>query len=163
MKIEHNVDERDSVSPQDLAISSVKWPDGKVGELAITYTVIGEVTDSACLEYKDMKITMAEALETWKAPLEKVFKTRSGSETDDATKSMDKGLYDTKDVHICSHKIAQPTVFIPVFPGTNCEYDSTKHLKERERRLLPRYSRIWMRSTSVIPWKSLKKPLTRRR
>ena len=42
------------------------------------------------------------------------------------TKSMDKGLYDTKEVHICSHKIAQPTVFIPVFPGTNCEYDSTK-------------------------------------
>lgn len=31
-----------------------------------------------------------------------------------------------KEVHICSHKIAQPTVFIPVFPGTNCEYDSTK-------------------------------------
>ena len=27
-------------------------------------------------------------------------------------------------VHICEHKIAQPTVFIPVFPGTNCEYDS---------------------------------------
>ena len=24
------------------------------------------------------------------------------------------------------HKIAQPTVFIPVFPGTNCEYDSAK-------------------------------------
>ena len=27
---------------------------------------------------------------------------------------------------ICGHKIAQPTVFIPVFPGTNCEYDSAK-------------------------------------
>ena len=39
---------------------------------------------------------------------------------------MDKGIYDTKDIHICAHKIAQPTVFIPVFPGTNCEYDSTK-------------------------------------
>ena len=125
VKIEHNVDERDLFSP-GFGDIICEVADGKVGELAITYTVIGEVTDSACLEYKDMKITMAEALETWKAPLEKVFKTRSGSETDDATKSMDKGLYDTKDVHICSHKIAQPTVFIPVFPGTNCEYDSTK-------------------------------------
>ena len=28
--------------------------------------------------------------------------------------------------YICSHKIGQPTVFIPVFPGTNCEYDSAK-------------------------------------
>ena len=29
-------------------------------------------------------------------------------------------------VYVCEHKIAQPTVFIPVFPGTNCEYDSAK-------------------------------------
>ena len=98
----------------------------KVNELKMDCVVIGEVTDKAAFEYKDMTISMAEALETWKAPLENVFKTRSGSETDDATKSMDRGLYDTKEVHICSHKIAQPTVFIPVFPGTNCEYDSTK-------------------------------------
>ena len=98
----------------------------KVNELKMDCVVIGEVTDKAAFEYKDMVITMAEALETWKAPLENVFKTRSGSETDDATQNMDKGLYDTKEVHICSHKIAQPTVFIPVFPGTNCEYDSTK-------------------------------------
>ena len=66
------------------------------------------------------------ALETWKTPLEKVFKTRSGSETDDITKNEDRGLYNAESIHICSHKIAQPTVFIPVFPGTNCEYDSTK-------------------------------------
>ena len=35
-------------------------------------------------------------------------------------------LFNTSDIHICSHKLAQPTVFIPVFPGTNCEYDSKK-------------------------------------
>ena len=69
---------------------------------------------------------MAVALETWIAPLEKVFKTRSGSETDDITKKEDRGLYKADSIHICSHKIAQPTVFIPVFPGTNCEYDSAK-------------------------------------
>ncbi len=32
----------------------------------------------------------------------------------------------TSDIYICDHKIAQPTVFIPVMPGTNCEYDSAK-------------------------------------
>src|SRR5699024_346856 len=125
VKIEHNVDERDLFSP-GFGDILCEVPDGKVGELAITYTLIGEVTDRAALEYKNMSITMAEALECWKAHLEKVLKTRSCSDTDDATKSMDKGVYDTKDVHICAHKIAQPTVFIPVFPGTNCEYDSTK-------------------------------------
>ena len=84
------------------------------------------MTDKAAIEYKDMSISMAEALETWKAPLEKVFKTRSGSETDDITKDEDRGLYKADSIHICAHKIAQPTVFIPVFPGTNCEYDSRK-------------------------------------
>ena len=29
-------------------------------------------------------------------------------------------------MYICDHKIGRPTVFIPVFPGTNCEYDSAK-------------------------------------
>ena len=125
VKIEHNVDERDLFSAGfgDI-ICEVKAE--KVGELAITYTLIGEVTDKAAIEYKDVTISMAEALETWKTPLEKVFKTRSGSETDDITKDEDRGLYNAESIHICSHKIAQPTVFIPVFPGTNCEYDSTK-------------------------------------
>ena len=125
VKIEQNVDERDLFGA-GFGDIICEVAEGKVGELAMTYTLIGEVTDRASMEYKDMSISMAEALETWKAPLEKVFKTRSGSETDDATVSMDKGIYDTKDIHICAHKIAQPTVFIPVFPGTNCEYDSTK-------------------------------------
>ena len=39
---------------------------------------------------------------------------------------IENGLYRTSDIHICTHKIGQPTVFIPVFPGTNCEYDSKK-------------------------------------
>ena len=125
VKIEQNVDERDLFGA-GFGDIICEVAEGKVGELAMTYTLIGEVTDRASMEYKDMSISMAEALETWKAPLEEVFKTRSGSETDDATVSMDKGVYDTKDIHICAHKIAQPTVFIPVFPGTNCEYDSTK-------------------------------------
>ena len=39
---------------------------------------------------------------------------------------MENGLYNTKKIYICKHKTAKPRVFIPVFPGTNCEYDSTK-------------------------------------
>ncbi len=34
--------------------------------------------------------------------------------------------FQTESVYVCKHKIAKPRVFIPVFPGTNCEYDSTK-------------------------------------
>ena len=35
-------------------------------------------------------------------------------------------LYEAPSVHVCKNKVAKPTVFIPVFPGTNCEYDSAK-------------------------------------
>ncbi len=42
-----------------------------------------------------------------------------------ASGPIDTKLYDTKEVYICKNKVAKPTVFIPVFPGTNCEYDST--------------------------------------
>ena len=31
-----------------------------------------------------------------------------------------------KNIYVCKNKVAKPTVFIPVFPGTNCEYDSAK-------------------------------------
>ena len=39
---------------------------------------------------------------------------------------MDTPLYKADSIYICKEKIAKPTVFIPVFPGTNCEYDSAK-------------------------------------
>ena len=34
------------------------------------------------------------------------------------------GLYKADSIYVCKNKVAKPTVFIPVFPGTNCEYDS---------------------------------------
>ncbi len=123
VKIEHSMDARDLFAPAFGDIIA-EVADGKVGELAISYTVIGEVTADGTFSYGNVNISEAEAEETWKAPLEKVFKTNSGAEGQD--EKVETGLYHASDVHICTHKIAQPTVFIPVFPGTNCEYDSTK-------------------------------------
>ena len=135
VKIEHNVDPRDFFAPGFGDIIA-EVPADKVGKLAITYTVIGEVTDNGTFSYGNTEITLVEAESAWKAPLEKVFATVSGEESapesvyvapaDPEARITEDGCYDTKKVHICSHKIAQPTVFIPVFPGTNCEYDSAK-------------------------------------
>ena len=122
VKIESNVDKRDLFAPTFADIIA-EVPAEKVSELAITYTVIGEVTDKAALEYGDVTIELKEAVDTWKAPLEKVFPTVSGQTEAKAVKEQ---LFNTDSIHICSHKIGQPTVFIPVFPGTNCEYDSAK-------------------------------------
>ena len=122
VKIESNVDKRDLFAPAFADIIA-EVPAEKVSELAITYTVIGEVTDKAVFEYGDVTIELKEAVDTWKAPLEKVFPTVSGQTEAKAVKEQ---LFNKDSIHICSHKIGQPTVFIPVFPGTNCEYDSAK-------------------------------------
>ena len=131
--IEHNVDERDLFTPY-IADLICEVPADQVGALASTYTVIGEVTEEPVLAYKDTKITIREAVVAWNRPLEKVFKTVSGAElpkTDalnvkpaDENAAVADGCYDAKSIHVCAHKLAQPTVFIPVFPGTNCEYDN---------------------------------------
>ena len=121
VKIEHNVDPRDFFAPGWGNIVC-EVPDGKVGELSISYTVIGEVTDKALFEYGSAVITMDEALNQWTGTLEKVFPTRSGVKQTEVRNE----LYKAGSVHICKNKVAKPTVFIPVMPGTNCEYDSAK-------------------------------------
>lgn len=123
VKIEHNVDERDLFAPAFGDIIA-EVPSEKVGQLQITYTVIGEVLEEPAISYRDISIAMEEAEAAWKEPFEKVFPTNSKAQGQE--ERIEKGLYETKDIHICTHKIGQPTVFIPVFPGTNCEYDSAR-------------------------------------
>lgn len=121
VKVEHNVDPRDFFAPGWGNIVC-EVPDGKVGSLGITYTVIGEVTDRAAFEYGNVTISMDEALNAWTRTLEDVFATESGVEQ----KEVRTEIYNTDKVYICKNKVAKPRVFIPVFPGTNCEYDSAK-------------------------------------
>ena len=135
VKIEHNLDPRDFFAPGfgDLVL---EVPVEKVGQLSITYTVIGEVTDNGKFSYGNAELTVDEAYKAWTGTLEKVFKTTSGEENDgpvamavktaDPEATYENGIYNTKNIYVCKHKVAKPRVFIPVFPGTNCEYDSTK-------------------------------------
>ena len=98
------------VRPQDL--DQVKAP----------YTLVGEVNADGCFRYGDMTVSMDEALAAWTGRLEKVFPTQTGAESKAAASALSTG----NKVYICRHKVARPKVFIPVFPGTNCEYDSAK-------------------------------------
>ena len=135
VKIEHSLDTRDFFAPGfgDLVL---EVPAEKVGQLSITYTVIGEVTDNGKFSYGNAEITLDEAYKAWTGTLEKVFKTTSGEENDgpvamavktaDPEATYENGVYNTKNIYVCKHKVAKPRVFIPVFPGTNCEYDSTR-------------------------------------
>ena len=135
VKIEHNLDPRDFFAPGfgDLVL---EVPAEKVGQLSITYTVIGEVTADGKFSYGNAEITLDEAYKAWTGTLEKVFKTTSGEENDgpvamavktaDPEATYENGVYNTKNIYVCKHKVAKPGVFIPVFPGTNCVYDSTR-------------------------------------
>ncbi|WP_167958350.1 phosphoribosylformylglycinamidine synthase [Anaerosporobacter faecicola] len=91
-------------------------------KITAVYEVIGEVTEQAAFQYGDTVITMEEALASWTDTLEKVFPTVSEGENG----SLETKLYDAKTIYTAKSKIARPQVFVPVFPGTNCEYDVTK-------------------------------------
>ncbi len=93
-----------------------------LGEKELDYTVIGTVTEEPAFVYGDAKITMDEALASWTSKLEKVFPTKAVK----GTEAVASDVYKADSIYVCKHKVAKPTVFIPVFPGTNCEYDSTK-------------------------------------
>ena len=122
VKIEHNLDPRDFFAP-GFGDIIMEVPADKVGELSITYTLIGEVTDDGKFSYGNTVITEKEAEEAWKGTLERVFKTASGEDNEKQAKDE---LYHAENIYVCKHKVAKPRVFIPVFPGTNCEYDSTR-------------------------------------
>ncbi|MBQ9065390.1 MAG: phosphoribosylformylglycinamidine synthase [Blautia sp.] len=133
VKIEHNLDPRDFFAPGfgDLLF---EVPDGKVSQLQFTYTLIGEVTEDPAFRYGHHVIQHEEALAAWKGTLEKVFRTSSGETQEEkdylkesaAPEMREDGIYLTDKIYVCSHKNARPRVFIPVFPGTNCEFDSTR-------------------------------------
>ena len=134
VKLEETIDKRELFAPAfgDL-IAEV--PAERLEELSISYTILGEVTADNTISYGEMQLSLNEAVTAWKGTLESVFPTVSEEKQKmqniDVQPASEKavienGLYRTSDIHICTHKIGQPTVFIPVFPGTNCEYDSKK-------------------------------------
>ena len=82
--------------------------------------VIGEVSKEQKFVYGTMELSIEEALRAW--TLEKVFPTIAATGKEEVSSE----LFQAENVYLCKHKVAKPKVFIPVFPGTNCEYDSAK-------------------------------------
>ena len=83
---------------------------------------IGRVTEEPEVICGGMSLPLEELVSVWKTPLEKVFPTDSGAGRMPAKTK----LYEAGPVAVCRHRCARPSVFIPVFPGTNCEYDSAR-------------------------------------
>ncbi len=83
---------------------------------------LGETQQEQSIDFKNIKISLAEAVTAWKEPLEKVFPTKAG----DFAEEPETYSYNKRNIAIASEKFAKPRIFIPVFPGTNCEYDTAR-------------------------------------
>lgn len=132
----------DTVKPEQLFEAGwgnlvCEIPADKMAELTIPHTVIGTVTDQGVFEYGTVAISVEEAIHAWTKTLEEVFPTNSGVKEEAAAEK----LYETSNVYVCKNKFAKPTVFIPVFPGTNCEYDSTKAFEKAGANVVTRVFR----------------------
>ena len=100
----------------------LELPAGFAETLDLDYKVIATITDDARFVYRNCELTDEEAVKTWAAPLEKIFPTKAYK----GNEALEDKIYKADKIYVCSNKVARPKVFIPVFPGTNCEYDSTK-------------------------------------
>ncbi len=73
-------------------------------------------------------LSLDELITIWEQPLEKVFPTRVSTIFDKKEINIPQKTNDT--IRKAKIKIAKPRVFIPIFPGTNCEYDLTKAFED---------------------------------
>ena len=87
---------------------------------------IGSTNDSGKISIDGVAISIDEMLSVWKAPLENIFPTvaKAGEGSIPAFSG------EAKCPIVAKNKVARPRVFIPVFPGTNCEYDTEKAFRE---------------------------------
>ncbi len=100
-------------------VAEVNSSDEKL--IDVPYIKVGSITDEPVFAYNECVIPVDEALSAWGATLERVFPTTS--EPNDVGRNDD--VYVEKNIYISKNKVAVPEVFVPVFPGTNCEYDTT--------------------------------------
>ncbi len=98
----------------------------KLKSLKVPFRVIGEVIPEAALIHGKMKLGLNSALEAYEGTLSGVFPLR-GPEPE---KAENDHIYREKNFYINKHKTPVPKVFIPVFPGTNCEYDSERAFRK---------------------------------
>ena len=99
---------------------------GLIEESGFDYAVIGTVTQEPVFAVGDVRLQLGEALDAWTSRLEKVYPTKAVKDVTPLAADCHKA----ERIYVCRNKVAKPAVFIPVFPGTNCEYDSRKAFEE---------------------------------
>ena len=82
---------------------------------------IGETTEAPFVALPGDAVSIQELLELNEGVLEQVYPTKAGT-----TEAVEPISWDKRSIAVCKHKVARPKAVIPVFPGTNCEYDTAQ-------------------------------------
>ncbi len=96
------------------------------GEAPAGAMLVGTTTDDAAISYKDKKVALATLLEGYENKLEKIFPTNAKEDKE----PIEAYAYTAKSYPSPAVKVAKPKILIPIFPGTNCEYDTSRVLED---------------------------------
>ncbi len=84
----------------------------------LKYEIIGRTNKNSVININSTKIDLEYAIKEWEEPLNNVFPIRRS--INDSAENIS---YERKNTFKAKFSTSKPKVFIPVFPGTNCEYD----------------------------------------
>lgn len=118
---------KDMLSPEIGSIV-VELADDAPAEQVFTglpFWVVGRTIEEEELRAFGQEIALPVLRRIWEAPLQKVFPT--GVTVDGELRT---ALYTKRSSAKPAVRVAKPRVFIPVFPGTNCEYDSARAFED---------------------------------
>ena len=87
---------------------------------------LGHTTDDGVIKIENESISIDEIVSAWQKPLESVYPTKSKYE-DAGMKKFD---CSERNISVPAVKVARPKMFIPAFPGTNCEYDFARAFRK---------------------------------
>ena len=118
----------------DIVLEMTKEDTAALEADELNYRVIAEVIAEPVFTYGEITVSVDEALSAWTSRLEKVFPTKA----EKGTEPVSSDVYKADSIYVCKNKVAKPTVFIPVFPGTNCEYDSAKAFERAGAKVITR-------------------------
>ena len=85
-------------------------------------TLLGETTGSGSISLGDEDVSLKELLTIYENKLEPIFSCN----IEQGKSDIPAFTFSAKEHRSAAIKSAKPKVLIPVFPGTNCEYDSAK-------------------------------------
>lgn len=100
----------------------IELADGAELDSSVLSYDLGVITDDGKVSMGKASVALADIIDKWTAPLEKVFPTQAEC----PKMAVDAGLFTERNQHSPIIKTAKPKVFIPVFPGTNCEVDTAR-------------------------------------